>query len=78
MIHRIHILGASGSGTTTLGRAMEQRISLITLGVRDLTTVRHFYEHGLGWHTSPASNAHVMFFQTGSMVFALYGKTALA
>jgi adenylate kinase family enzyme len=33
---------------------MEQRISLITLGVRDLTTSRHFYEHGLGWHPSPA------------------------
>ena len=57
---------------------MEQRISLITLGVRDLTTARHFYEHGLGWHPSPVSNEHVTFFQTGGMVFALYGKTALA
>jgi adenylate kinase family enzyme len=26
MIHRIHILGASGSGTTTLGRALAERL----------------------------------------------------
>ena len=57
---------------------MEQRISLITLGVHDLAASRHFYEHGLGWHPSPASNAQVAFFQTGGMVLALYGKAALA
>ena len=57
---------------------MEQRISLITLGVHDLAASRHFYEHGLGWHPSSASNAQVTFFQTGGMVLALYGKTALA
>ena len=26
MIHRIHILGATGSGTTTLGRALAERL----------------------------------------------------
>ncbi len=57
---------------------MEQRISLITLGVADLARSRHFYAQGLGWHPSSASNAQVVFFQTGGMVFALYGKTALA
>jgi catechol 2,3-dioxygenase-like lactoylglutathione lyase family enzyme len=57
---------------------MEQRISLITLGVTDLATSRHFYEHGLGWQPSSASNEQVTFFQTGSMVLALYGKKALA
>jgi uncharacterized protein len=57
---------------------MEQRISLITLGVTALAQSRHFYEQGLGWHPSSASNEQVTFFQTGSMVLALYGKTALA
>ncbi len=57
---------------------MEQRISLITLGVTDLARARHFYEHGLGWQSSSASNEQVTFFQTGGMVFALYGKSALA
>jgi catechol 2,3-dioxygenase-like lactoylglutathione lyase family enzyme len=58
--------------------SMEQRISLITLGVTDLARSRHFYEQGLGWHPSSASNAQVTFFQTGGMVFALYRKKALA
>ena len=57
---------------------MEQRISLITLGVVDLARSRRFYEQGLSWHPSSASNEHVAFFQTGGMVLALYGKTALA
>jgi hypothetical protein len=38
----------------------------------------HFYEHGLGWQPSSASNAQVAFFQTGGTVLALYGKAALA
>ena len=57
---------------------MEQRISLITLGVADLARSRYFYEHGLGWQPSSASNEQVAFFQIGGMVLALYGKTALA
>ena len=57
---------------------MEQRISLITLGVIDLAQSRHFYEHGLGWQPSSASNVQVTFFQTGGMILALYGKAALA
>ena len=57
---------------------MEQRISLITLGVTDVAQSRHCYAHGLGWQPSSASNDQVTFFQTGGMVLALYGKTALA
>jgi catechol 2,3-dioxygenase-like lactoylglutathione lyase family enzyme len=57
---------------------MEQRLSLITLGVTDLARSQHFYEHGLGWQPSSASNAQVAFFQTSGMVLALYGKAALA
>jgi uncharacterized protein len=57
---------------------MEQRIRLITLGVTDLARSRYFYEHGLGWQPSSASNEQVRFFQAGSMALALYGKKALA
>jgi len=57
---------------------MEQRMSLITLGVADLANSRRFYEHGLGWCPSSASNEQVTFFQTGSMVLALYPRVALA
>jgi len=35
MIHRIHILGASGSGTTTLGRALSERFGYVPLDTDD-------------------------------------------
>lgn len=56
---------------------MDQRLSLVTLGVRDLAASRAFYQR-LGWTESPPSNAHVAFFQAGGMIFALWGRDALA
>ena len=55
---------------------MEQRLSLVTLGVRDLEASRAFYRR-LGWKESPPSNEHVAFFQCGGLVFALWGRDAL-
>ncbi len=55
---------------------MEQRLSLVTLGVRDLAVSRAFYRR-LGWKESPPSNEHVAFFQCGGLVFALWGRDAL-
>ena len=57
---------------------MEQRISLITLGVTDLGRSRRFYEQGLGWKASSGSNEQIVFFQVGSLALALYPRTALA
>ena len=55
---------------------MEQRISVITLGVADITAARRFYEQ-LGWSgTSP--DGEVVFFQAGGMVLALWGRELLA
>lgn len=56
---------------------MEQRLSLITLGVADLARAQTFYET-LGWRALPQSNATVVFFQCGGIVFALFGRAALA
>lgn len=56
---------------------MEQRLSLVTLGVRDLAASRAFYRR-LGWTESSAGNAEVAFFQCGGLVFALWGREALA
>ncbi len=36
---------------------MDQRISLVTLGVRDLARSRVFYEDGLGWAPADAPEA---------------------
>jgi catechol 2,3-dioxygenase-like lactoylglutathione lyase family enzyme len=56
---------------------MEQRLSLVTLGVADLERSRRFYEDGLGWRRG---NKHeeVTFYQLGGMVLALWGRDALA
>ena len=56
---------------------MEQRISFITLGVADVARSRQFYEV-LGWTALPQSNPTVAFFQCGGIVFALFGREALA
>ena len=56
---------------------MEQRLSLVTLGVADLTRARRFYEDGLGW-TRGNDHAEVVFYQLGGMVLALWGRAALA
>lgn len=56
---------------------MEQRISIVTLGVADLERSREFYER-LGWHRSMKKAAGVVFFQAGGMALALYPRTDLA
>jgi predicted lactoylglutathione lyase len=56
---------------------MEQRVSLVTLGVRDLAASRAFYAR-LGWRESPPSNDDVAFFQCGGMILGLWGRDALA
>ncbi|MBF0109439.1 MAG: VOC family protein [Magnetococcales bacterium] len=55
---------------------MDQRLSLVTLGVHDLSRSRAFYE-SLGWRASMASCDQVCFFQTGSMALALYPMASL-
>jgi catechol 2,3-dioxygenase-like lactoylglutathione lyase family enzyme len=56
---------------------MEQRLSLITLGVRDLARARAFYE-ALGWRTGAQPADDVVFFQTGGMIVALWSREQLA
>lgn len=56
---------------------MEPRLSLVTLGVRDLARSRAFYER-LGWRASSASQEGVAFFQLNGLVLSLYGRDDLA
>jgi len=55
---------------------MEQRVSLITLGTRDLGRARRFYE-ALGWKTGADPDDDVAFFQAGGMVVALWDRGKL-
>ena len=56
---------------------MEQRVSLVTLGVRDLGRARRFYE-ALGWTSGAGPDDDVAFFQAGGMVVALWSREELA
>ena len=59
---------------------MEQRLSLITLGVADVSRAQAFYE-ALGWKPDAGVNDesdHVAFFQAGGMIVALWDRAKLA
>jgi predicted lactoylglutathione lyase len=56
---------------------MEQRLSLVTLGVSELGRARAFYET-LGWTTGAEPEDDVVFFQSGGMIVALWGRGQLA
>jgi predicted lactoylglutathione lyase len=56
---------------------MEQRLSLVTLGVGDLARARAFYE-ALGWTTGAGADDDVVFFQAGGMIVALWSRASLA
>lgn len=56
---------------------MEQRLSLVTLGVTDLARARAFYENVLGWQAAE-SPPEIVFFDLGGIVVSLYEHGALA
>ena len=56
---------------------MHQRVSVITLGARDLARARRFYE-AIGWSTGAGPDDVVVFFQAGDMVLALWDRAKLA
>ena len=56
---------------------MEQRLSMVTLGVSDLPRSRLFYEKGLGWKSANPGNESIAFYQIGPLVFSLFPKAEL-
>jgi uncharacterized protein len=56
---------------------MDQRLSVVTLGVRDLARSRAFYE-ALGWKTGAGPDDDVVFFQAGALIVALWSRESLA
>jgi uncharacterized protein len=56
---------------------VEQRPSLVTLGVGDLDRARRFYE-ALGWRSPCEAGSDVALFQSGGMIFALSSRALLA
>jgi uncharacterized protein len=59
---------------------MDQRLSLITLGVSDVSRAQVFYE-ALGWHLDGGvddETDHVAFFQAAGLILALWDRGKLA
>lgn len=75
-------LGSVAPGRDAAGRpvrdphGMEQRLSLVTLGVADIERARRFYE-ALGW-SGESPDGEVVFFQAGGMIVALWDRALLA
>lgn len=57
---------------------MEQRITLITLGVSDHKKSREFYLNVFGWTALAGSNDDITFFQLNDVKLALFSEHALA
>ena len=56
---------------------MQPRLTVVTLGVSDLGRARRFYE-AMGWRSPCEPESDVVFFQSGGMVLALWGREQLA
>jgi catechol 2,3-dioxygenase-like lactoylglutathione lyase family enzyme len=56
---------------------VEQRLSVVTLGITDLRRARAFYE-ALGWRSRAAPDDDVVFFQVGDSVLSLWDRERLA
>ena len=57
---------------------MEQRLTLITLGVSDLKRSRNFYEQKFGWTPAPNSSDDIVFFELNGILLGLFPDHALA
>lgn len=57
---------------------MEARITMVSLGVKDLERATAFYENILGWEKTAASNEMISFFQLNGILLGLYGWEPLA
>lgn len=57
---------------------MEQRLTIITLGVADLQVATEFYEKKFGWEKLPSSTDDITFFQLNGLLLSLYPWERLA
>ena len=55
---------------------MQQQISVITLGIADLSRSRQFYVEGFGW-TPVFENEEIIFYQMNGLMLGTFSKSAL-
>lgn len=57
---------------------MKQKVTFITLGVKDLKTSIEFYENKFGWSRSEMSSNDLIVYQLNGIHIALYSRDELA
>jgi len=57
---------------------MEQRLTIVGLGVSDLKVSSDFYENKFGWEKRSSSNEDIVFFQLNGILLSLYSREKLA
>ena len=57
---------------------MEQRATIITLGVKNLEVATKFYQEQFGWKLMAISNESISFFQLNGFLLSLYPTEKLA
>lgn len=57
---------------------MEQRLTIVGLGVKDLIVSTEFYEDKFGWKKMSSSNENISFFELNGILLSLYPKDKLA
>ncbi|TBN02663.1 VOC family protein [Hyunsoonleella flava] len=57
---------------------MDQRLTIVTLGVKDLKKATLFYEDSFGWEKMPSSNNDISFFQLNGILLSFYPREKLA
>jgi catechol 2,3-dioxygenase-like lactoylglutathione lyase family enzyme len=57
---------------------MEQRLTIVGLGVKDLEAASDFYENKFGWKKMKSSNEFIKFFQLNGILLSLYPREKLA
>lgn len=75
----IFILIAVACGDTSVqkNKTMEQRLSILTIGVKDLAAMRAFYEQKFGW-TPEAVNKDIVFYKINGSLISFFPARALA
>ena len=72
------IMTTIGFGQNKNDSKMEQRLTFISLGVKDLNNSIDFYENKFGWKRSELSNKELIFYQLNGIYLALYSRNELA
>lgn len=60
------------------GKNMEQRLTIITLGVSDMSRSESFYSDVIGWKKTDASNENIIFYNLNGILLSLYPRNKLA